>query len=199
MPAWPWSILPSSSANCVRQGAELAAPRDQAGGDLPRPDDQRAVGLEEFARQGDEVEPRAGRAGQIEGMAEFLDDPGLAQQPPGQRGETRLGLDEAVGAAEHAGPALQVDFRPRPSSARRGVEPEEAHAAAETLRLGLQVLQQFLAGRGHDVLRRRPKATSTSGADLDADGKQVGHQAEDFMERAGRGVRPGRALPSRPG
>ncbi len=104
------------------QGAELAAPGDQAGGHLPRPDDQRAVGLEQFARQGDEMEPRAGRAGQVEGMAEFLDDPGPAQQPPGQRDETRLGLDEAVGAAEHAGPPFKVDFRPG-RRGRRAVEP----------------------------------------------------------------------------
>ncbi len=90
------------------QGPQLAPPRDQSGGQVPRPDDQRAGGFEQLAGEGDVAQAGADGVGQCQGVVEFLDEPRPAQQPVGQRGEAGVGLHEAVRPAEHARTAFEV-------------------------------------------------------------------------------------------
>ncbi len=87
---------------------QLAPPRDQAGRDVPRPYDQRAVGIEQFASQCDVGQSGANRTRQQQGMGEPFDKPRSAQQASGQGGEAGLGFHEPIGPAEHAGAAFEI-------------------------------------------------------------------------------------------
>ena len=129
----PAAILPSRSLNCVRKRAELAAARDQAGGGLPRPDDQRAVGLQQFAGQGDEAQARPADAGQFEGVAASFSTIQVRPSNRRARGAKRGWFPRN----DRRGPARRAGLRDRlPACASPAVagcvEPEEAHAAAET-------------------------------------------------------------------
>ena len=62
-------------------GAQLAAPREHAGRGLPRADDERAVGRQQFAVAGDELQAAAGGLGEPQRRRQPVDEPGAAQQP----------------------------------------------------------------------------------------------------------------------
>jgi hypothetical protein len=150
-------------------------------------DAQRAVGLEQFAGEGDQSELGAGRFRQLHGMGELLHEPGPAEEPLGQHGVAWFGLDEAVGPAEHARPPFQIE---EPVGVRRSpvVQPQKSHPAREVVRLGLQVFEHLGAGREDDLLDRRAQGDFHQRGRLDADVQQIGHQAQDLGKRPFGGV-----------
>ena len=71
-PAWPAAVCGRVDGGFQLvelrlQGPQLAPPRDQAGGGAARPDDQRAVGLQQLAGKGDEASARGRPSGPAPG------------------------------------------------------------------------------------------------------------------------------------
>ena len=70
---------------------------------------QRTVGFEQFALQGDEPARCAGRRRELPGHVERGDDPGIGEQAFRKVVNARCRADQAVGTADDAGAASQID------------------------------------------------------------------------------------------
>ena len=177
------------------QCPQLAAPRDQAGWPLAaarQPACRRPAN--NSPAKVTKLSPRPAERANSRAWPSCCDDPGLTQQSPGQRGKSRLGLDEAIGTAQHARPALQIDLLPS-GSRRLRIQPDKTHAAAKTRRLGLQVFQQFRAVGRHHVLSGLAQGHVNQRRHFHAHRKHVGHQAQDGRNGPPPGCSPGSAPP----
>jgi len=86
---------------------ELTASRDQPGGLLSRPNDQRSVRAQQLAGDGYKADTRM-RSRQLNGMPEVLDDPGGAEQPLDQGAELRIGFNKPIHSAHDAGRTVEI-------------------------------------------------------------------------------------------
>ena len=130
--------------------------------------------LAEVAGQGHEVHRMTVSSGQLQGMFEFLDNPGPAQQPGDKRHILRAASarndrhgrsHDARPGGEHGAGSGEVGsllLLPAPCSLPR--RSDKAYTARKLRGVVPEKFQQLAAGLGDDVLCRSPKATSISGA-----------------------------------
>ena len=140
-----------------------------------------------LAGAGHEAQAPADGFGQRQRLGQRFDDPGLAQQAAGQHGKFRCRLDELVGPAQHARPAVQIDLVEM-RFGRHGVEPDEPDPAGQRRR-ALQLLDQ-LAAAGHDqAAGQLAQRHFDQRRGFEVDLQQIGHQAANLPK--GAAPRPG--------